>query len=176
MTGRDGANPLIEEGWALVTPADEDIEIVMGWFPDAAAVDRWSGPRFRYPFTPATFRGDARIDAIPTYCLRDPAGGLAAFGQYYERYDRAHLARLITRPDRRREGIGERLIRMIAQAAHSQNGYERSSLFVYRDNKPALRCYHKMGFVVQDYPKDAPMKEQCYFLTREHPFSGSRDP
>lgn len=138
----------------------------MRWFPDARSVDRWGGPRFRYPFTPGSFREDCRIDEVKSYCLRNPYGALCAFGQYYDRDDRAHLARLVTHPEMRRRGIGERLIRNLIMAAEREGGHEQCSLFVYKDNEPAYRCYLKFGFVVEAYPDDAPLKGKCYFLTR----------
>lgn len=98
---------------------------------------------------------------------------MAAFGQIYERYDRAHLARLVTHPGMRRQGIGKRLIRMMARAAHLDLGHEQLSLFVYKDNDAAYRLYLKMGFVVQQYPDEAPLKERCYFLTRKNEPAGT---
>ncbi|MGI9235700.1 MAG: GNAT family N-acetyltransferase [Woeseiaceae bacterium] len=162
---------IIENGWALAVPDEADIDELMRWLPDATSVDRWSGPRFRFPFTRESFREDCRVDEIATYCVRNPNGVMAAFGQMYERDDRGHLARLITHPEMRRQGIGQRLIRMIMTAARQEWGHEQSSLFVYRDNDAAYRCYLKMGFVLQDYPDGAPMQDECYFLTRENVFA-----
>jgi len=159
---------LAEDGWTLATPNEDELDELMGWFADAEAVKRWSGPRFRYPYTRASFREDCRIGQITTYCLRNPDGAMSAFGQIYDRYDRGHLARLVTHPGMRRQGIGARLIRLITTAASLHAGHKQSSLFVYRDNEPAYRCYLKMGFVVEDYPDDAPLKDQCYFLTRRN--------
>lgn len=159
---------LVEEGWILGSPDEANIDELMGWFTDAASVDRWGGPRFRYPFTPESFRVDCRIEEISSYCLKSPVGVMTGFGQFYDRFDCVHLARLISHPTMRRQGVGVRLIRMITRAAQLECGHERSSLFVYKDNTPAYRCYLKMGFVVQDYPKDAPLKDKCYFLTRKN--------
>lgn len=156
----------VDDDWVLEAPGDSDVDELMGWFPDAQSVDRWGGPRFRYPFTPESFRADCRIDEIQTYCLRNPLGRLSAFGQIYDRCDRGHLARLITHPDMRRQGIGRRLIRMLTDTAGRNAGYTHYSLFVYRDNEPAYRCYLAMGFTIQEYPRDAPLKDKCYFLTR----------
>ena len=155
-----------EDGWRLESPRARDIDELMGWFPDAASVNIWGGPRFRYPFTPESFHEDSRIDDILSYCLFDPDGRMAAFGQVYERHDRGHLARLITHPAMRRRGIGKRLIEMLMRAAHDACGHSQYSLFVFRDNTPAYQCYLNMGFVVQDYPDDAPLADKCYFLTR----------
>lgn len=164
------ADPLVEDGWSLVEPGDADIGELMNWFPDAHAVDIWGGPRFRYPFTHESFREDCRFEEMSSYCLRDPGGAMTAFGQVYDRYERSHLARLIAHPEMRRQGIGKRLITMLIRASRHLYGHSECSLFVYRNNDPAYRCYLAMGFTLQEYPDDAPMKEECYFLTRATDF------
>ena len=156
-----------DDGWALVAPVVEDIDQLMRWFPDAHAVAIWGGPKFRFPFTRRTFVEDCRFGDMTSYCLRDPDDNMTAFGQHYARYGRAHLARLVTDPARRRQGAGRRLITMIIDAATRSGEFTETSLFVLRDNQPAYRCYRSLGFSVQDYPEDAAMKDECYFLTRQ---------
>ncbi len=155
-----------ESGWVLGAATDADIERLMTWFPDARSVAVWGGPEFRYPFTPASFREDCRIGLLASHSLYDPSGELVAFGQSYERDGRGHLARLVTDPEMRRTGAGRRLIEMIIAVLEARNGYDEYSLFVFRDNEPAYRCYLSLGFVVREYPDDAPLRGQCYFLTR----------
>jgi len=158
--------PLRQADWVLSSATDADIEEVMNWFPDADAVLLWGGPEFRYPFTAATFREDCRISSMNSYSLRNPDGVLAAFGQSYERYGRGHLARLVSNPEFRGAGAGKRLISMIIAALDAAHDYDEYSLFVFRHNEPAYRCYLASGFVVREYPDDAPLQEQCYFLTK----------
>ena len=153
--------------WILTPAADADFDEVMSWFPDAESVDIWGGPRFRYPFTAETFRADCRIDLMASYVLRSQDGRLAAFGQSYERDGRGHLARLVANPSLRGQGVGKQLIRMIIAALEEKHAYDECSLFVYRHNQPAYRCYLSLGFRVVEYPDDAPMADQCYFLTRK---------
>ena len=138
----------------------------MTWFPDARSVDIWGGPEFRFPFTRESFVEDCRIDIMDTYALRDPDGQLAAFGQSYVRDGRGHLARLIVNPDMRRRGAGSMLIELIIASLEGRRAFDEYSLFVYRDNAPAYRCYVSLGFTVTDYPEDAVMADKCYFLTR----------
>jgi len=102
--------PLREAGWELSLATDADIDTVMTWFPHAESVLIWGGPKFRFPFTAETFREDCRVDRMDSYCLRNPAGELAAFGQSYERDGRGHLARLVSNPERRGTGAGKQLI------------------------------------------------------------------
>ena len=155
------------DGWTLSPLADAGIDEIMTWFPDAHSVDRWSGPNFRFPFTAETFREDCRLDLMRSWVLHDVEGRLAAFGQVYEREGRGHLARLISNPKMRRQGMGRKLIEMIIAMLEDTQAYDEYSLFVYRDNTAAYQCYLSLGFVVQDYPEDAPMPEKCFFLTKK---------
>ena len=158
---------LTGNGWTLAATSDGDIDIVMTWLPDAASVNIWGGPNFRFPFTPATFREDCRLDMMDSFSLRNANGELAAFGQAYERDGRGHLARLISNPGLRRQGAGRRLIELIIASLEEAHDYEEYSLIVYRDNIPAYECYLSLGFVVRKYPEGAPMPDKCYFLTRQ---------
>lgn len=158
---------LRDSGWLLEASTDADVEELMTWFPDGDAVNLWGGPEFRYPFTADTFRQDCRLGQMDSYSLRDADGRLAAFGQSYERYGRGHLARLVTHPTRRRSGAGSQLIRMILKSLEQRFDYDEYSLFVFRDNTPAYQCYLSLGFVVRDYPDDAPLADKCFFLTMQ---------
>ena len=91
---------------------------------------------------------------------------MVAFGQRYDRDDRAHLARLIASPAARRQGYGRKLIEEIIETVRREGKHTDLSLFVYRHNEPAYRCYLQLRFRVQPYPEKARMREQCYFLTR----------
>ena len=158
--------PLADDGWTLAAATDADFDEVMTWFPDAASVDRWGGPAFRFPFTRQSFMEDCRIDVMQSYALGNPSGHLAAFGQSYERTGRGHLARLVVNPLMRRQGAGKRLIEMIIASLEQEHAYDEYSLFVYRQNTPAYHCYLSLGFAVADYPEDAAMADKCFFLTR----------
>ena len=155
-----------DDGWTLTAAAEADFDEVMTWFPDAASVDRWGGPDFRFPFTRESFIEDCRTDVMESYVLTSPDGQTAAFGQSYERTGRGHLARLVVNPAMRRKGAGKRLVQMIIAALEQQDDYDEYSLFVYRHNTPAYHCYLSLGFAVTDYPEDAAMADKCYFLTR----------
>jgi len=155
-----------QDGWCLERSSDADIAELMGWFPDPQSVDIWGGPKFRFPFTRETFCEDCHLDAVlQSFSLRDPDGRMAAFGQLYNRQGRGHLARLISNPGMRREGAGKRLIASLMRVAREEYGFQEYSLFVYRHNEPAYRCYLDLGFTVQAYPDDAKMKDKCYFLS-----------
>jgi ribosomal protein S18 acetylase RimI-like enzyme len=157
---------LRDSGWTLSPLVDAEIDEVMTWFPDDESVNIWGGPNFRFPFTGETFREDCRLDLMQSWTLRNAQGQIAAFGQAYERDGRGPLARLVSNPDLRRQGAGRKLIEMIIALLEETHAYDEYSLFVYRDNVPAYQCYLSLGFVVQDYPEDAPMPDKCHFLTK----------
>jgi ribosomal protein S18 acetylase RimI-like enzyme len=150
----------------LEIATDRDIEQLRGWFPDADSVNLWGGPKFRYPFTQETFAEDCGLHRMRSFSLKRPTGRMVSFGQYYYRYDRGHLARLITNPEARRLGHGSRLIAMLINAIAEEGEAAEVSLFVYRHNRAAYECYRSLGFTVQEYPDDAPLKELCYYLAR----------
>ena len=161
-----GLNARAGNGWILAASSTADLDQIMSWFPDADSVNIWGGPNFRFPFTAETFREDCRFDAMDSFSLRNAGGQLAAFGQAYARDGRGHLARLVTNPALRRQGAGRQLIERIIAMLEETCAYDEYSLFVYRHNRPAYQCYLSLGFVVRNYPEDAPMPDRCYFLTR----------
>lgn len=154
------------DGWQLVAVTERDLEELMGWFSSAADVDRWGGPRFRYPFTAKTFRRDCHWGRMPGFRLNSPAGEFAAFGQMYERLGRINLARLVVHPDLRGAGVGKRLVAALIEIGPTLFTADEFSLFSYRHNAAALGCYRSMGFEIRDYPDGAPMADLCYYLTR----------
>ena len=158
--------PLRDNSWTLVAATERDIDYVMTWFPDADSVNIWGGPAFRDPFTERTFREDCHFGEMDSYCLFNARGHIAAFGQSYDRHGRGHLARLVSNPSLRRMGAAKQLIEMIIASLAMRHNYDEYSLFVYRHNVPAYRLYLSLGFVVRDYPDDAPLPDECYFLTR----------
>ena len=164
--------PIVDaDGWALDRAKPDDIEELMRWFSDDEAVRVWGGPNFRAPFTPETFAEDCHWPGMDSFCLREPgrdaADAMAAFGQLYDRNGRINLARLIAHPERRGQGIGRRLVGLLMVAGARLLPLSEYSLFVYRNNAPALACYEAMGFEINpDYPADQILADECYFLTR----------
>ncbi len=160
------SRPITVNGWQLRDATSHDIDELLTWFPDFEAIKVWGGPRFRYPFTRETFLRDCHWGKMASFSLENPDGQLAAFGQLNERLNRIHMARLVVRPGHRGQGTGKRLIALLMQAGRSRFECPEYSLFVYRDNEPAIKCYKSMGFEVSEYPPKAPMADECYYLTR----------
>ena len=137
----------------------------MSWLPDAHACRVWGGPLFRFPFTPATFRDDAKIDSLHTWMVV-AAHEMIAFGQYYRRNDRCHLGRLIVEPTRRGHGIGAVLVRELCERGSAELGTAEFSLFVLSGNERARHLYERLGFEVARYPDDTPQYAECVYMVQ----------
>jgi ribosomal protein S18 acetylase RimI-like enzyme len=137
---------------------------LMAWFPDAHALRPRGGPVFRFPFTPATFREDAKVDGIDSFALVSEDGTLAAFGQCYLRIERCHFGRVGVAPARRGGGLGSRLLAEMAAWGQARFGPRELSLFVHRDNPDAHRLYRRLGFRETPYPDPAFMPEAHYMI------------
>ncbi len=152
--------------WQLTRADNGDMDSLMTWLSSASEVDVWGGPKFRYPFTSETFRQDCHWPEMASYCLRDADGALHAFGQFYDRNGYMNLARLIVAPEHRGRGLGKELVTRLMQVAADSLALDEFSLFVYRDNTPALRLYQSLGFEIRKYPPDQILADKCFFLTR----------
>jgi ribosomal protein S18 acetylase RimI-like enzyme len=141
---------------------------LMGWFPDRHATTVWGGPGFRFPFTEATFREDARIDSLSTRALHDDRGHFVGFGQYYERVGRCHLGRLAIAPSMRSHGFGTQLVRALCVEGSQTLGCDTFSLFVLHGNAKAQRLYAKLGFATVPYPEPSPLFADCVYMVASH--------
>ena len=149
----------------LVQPFNESqLPELMSWFPDRDSCQTWGGPRFRHPFTPATFRADAGLDSLPSRVLVMPDGRLGAFGQFYRRLGRCHLARLAVAPALRGRGIGSNLVRELCRLGSAALGVDSYSLFVLPGNERAQRLYRHLGFAVATYPEPSPEFADCVYM------------
>ncbi|HEX9206596.1 MAG TPA: GNAT family N-acetyltransferase [Steroidobacteraceae bacterium] len=137
---------------------------LMAWFPDAHATTVWGGPGFRFPFTAATFREDARIDGLATRALIDNHGHFVGFGQFYERVGRCHLGRLAIAPAMRGHGFGTQLVRSLCIEGGKVLGADTFSLFVLPGNEKALSLYQRLGFAPATYPEPSPLFADCVYM------------
>ena len=156
----------LDDVWALQPATAIEIDQLMSWFSDKHTVVEWGGPEFRYPYTRVTFHEDVCWRKVASYILHDSSGHLVAFGQFYNRIGRIHLARLVVHPAARGRGIGKMLIDELMTAARRLLSFAEFSLFVNRNNLIALQCYESMGFVVRNYPDAMPVEDNCLYMTR----------
>ncbi len=137
---------------------------LMGWFGNEPELRAWGGPDFRFPFTAATFREDARVDSIDSFSLVAEGGVIAAFGQCYLRVERCHFGRVGVSPRRRGQGLGTRLFREMTAWGLREFGPRELSLFVAKDNADARRLYLRLGFREAPYPEAMPHGMDAHYM------------
>ena len=155
----------------LVEPSQPMIQLMMTWIKDERQLSAWAGPNFRYPFTLERFTQDLRLADLAAYCLvgssvatPNGAAELLAFGQFYQRLDKCHLARLLVAPKQRGKGLAKVLIKLLSELGRQRFELEGDSLFVLPENLAAVQVYTSIGFEVVEYPEQHPLDDHLYMI------------
>lgn len=148
----------------LVPAPESRLAELMAWFPDQRSCLSWGGPGYRFPFNADTFRDDMKFGNIPSFVLLGEDVELLGFGQYRLRAGRFHFARLAVSPAHRGRGLGAILIREIFGASRGEREFNECSLYVMRDNLPALALYRRLGFVEAVDPEPEPVTSAAAYM------------
>ncbi|WP_152088096.1 GNAT family N-acetyltransferase [Pseudoalteromonas sp. A25] len=148
---------------ALVLAKDAHIAQLMAWFKNEPQLTEWAGPNFRYPFEPKSFKADLQTDRITSCALQSQQGLLLAFGQFYMRFGRCHLARLVVNPEQRGQGVANLLLNALCKRGLQSLNAKQCGLFVYNDNHSAIHAYEKFGFVIHQSPEHE-LVEHCVYM------------
>jgi uncharacterized protein len=138
----------------IVPAAMTDLNTVGSWLNNAAECRLWAGPRISFPLQTAQLAAEMMFCPDNAYCLQWN-GELAGFGQLIKiNEDCYHLARIITNPLYRGQGVARELCSQLITLAW-QRGGSQLSLNVYRNNTGALALYQRLGFVAQTDQSDS---------------------
>lgn len=148
----------------IVASTESHLETLKLWVKEPEAAFLWGGPGLRHPFTYETFLEDIYWGEMPSYSLVDKQDKLLGFGQYYSKHNRCHLARLIIGPESRRGGYGKQFFLGLMELGMAELGVKEGSLFVLKDNEPAIKCYQKLGFVPHPWPQDQEILPNIMFM------------
>lgn len=145
----------------------DDAREVMNWFPDKESVMLWGSPYTRAPLREDTFFEDIYWNRIESRVGRGEQDELLAFGQFYPKLGRCHLARLVVNPQYRRQGLGLEFIEQLMRHGGEALNTREFSLYVMTANKPAWHCYKSLGFHMEPYPHGDPHLDNCVFMVAE---------
>nr|WP_283104682.1 GNAT family N-acetyltransferase [Shewanella olleyana] len=148
----------------MLVPTSKHLTGLMTWFADKDSLSKWAGPHFRYPFNEQTFIEDLNLQKLSSYILIDDFEQLVGFGQYYQRLNKCHLARIAISPEHRGKGIAKILLKQLIQKAKNDLSLDVVSLFVLADNVQAVKAYQSYGFSVTEYP-DIIELPNCLYMT-----------
>lgn len=151
----------------IETATETDAIEIMHWFPDKESVMLWGSPYTRYPLREETFFTDIYWNRVTSCVARDDEDRLIAFGQFYIKLGRCHLARLVVNPEFRRRGHGIAFITALMEAGGKELDTDEYSLYVMTANKPAWHCYKSLGFELRPYPDIDPHLDNCVFMVAE---------
>lgn len=122
-----------------------DLAQVSTWLTNATDCRTWAGPVVSFPIDSARLASDIMYCWDNSYCLKT-AADMAGFGQLIKINDDCyHLARIITNPSCRGQGVARKLCESLLKIAW-QHGGSQVSLNVYRTNTRALTLYQHLGF------------------------------
>jgi diamine N-acetyltransferase len=138
---------------------------VATWIESARDCERWAGPRVSYPLDLDQLAAQIAMDDALNVALLDE-GGLVGFGQALPRgCERAHLTRIIVRPDARGVGLGRELTQALLDRAAAA-GMTTATLYVYRDNAGATHLYEALGFEQAASPPGEQPSPDTLFMRR----------
>ena len=122
-----------------------DLKIIISWISNKQSCKMWAGPCVGFPLKIENLSKEIEFSNDNSYCCKNDSS-IVAFGQLLLKGDGwRHLARIIVDPNKRGKGYGQLLcVEMIYVAI--QEGYQKISLNVYRNNIRALKLYTKLGF------------------------------
>jgi ribosomal-protein-alanine N-acetyltransferase len=102
---------------------------------------------FSTPWPAHAYRHELENNRLAHYIVARCGDEIAGFAGMWLLVDEAHVTTFATRPEWRRQGIGERLLLALLDLAAARGAHE-ATLEVRPSNMPARRLYEKYGFKV----------------------------
>ena len=177
--------PLVE----LEPLAETDIDQLIAWIPSAEFLLQWAGPAFQYPLDRTQLErhlaeaGKENPDRLVFKAVNPETNRAIGHGELLG-IDRRNLSAAIARilvgpPELRGRGVGEQIVRELLRIAFEGLSLHRVALNVFDFNKPAIRCYEKVGFKQEGVLREARKHGDeywnvCVMSILEHEFRKAR--
>lgn len=112
---------------------------------DLDAIDAIERHSFPTPWPRATWEAELQRAWAHVDVLRDDAGRVLAFCNYWLVADELHVHSIAVHPDHRGRGLAAQLLAHVVAAAVAA-GAQLATLEVRRSNAPAIALYERAGF------------------------------
>jgi ribosomal protein S18 acetylase RimI-like enzyme len=150
----------------LIKPLNKHLQEITKWFANQGELTDWSGSIIDFPLSISSFSAELNIDVLSSFVLISDSAEVLAFGQFYLRLNRCHLARLIVNPLHRGKGIATELIHKLSNVGCNELSVNECSLFVLEHNESAIKAYNKYGFTLTPYPEKLE-EAHCLYMVKK---------
>ena len=143
-------NDLLDLKSSKLVPFEKKwIPELFSWIKTASDLYLWSGETFRQEFSHSIFVKHLQREKLHPFCLSNDVGNMMAYGDLLlQGSANCNLCRVIVHPSMRSHGLGRQFCKLMMNIAYQRFKCEIMKLNVLGSNKPALACYHSLGFKV----------------------------
>lgn len=165
----------------------EDLNKIVEWNEDKSADDllQWAGPLYEYPLTISQvekyFLDEESKELADTYIYKivsistEEVIGTVELREIDRVNKIARVCRFLIGEEKERcKGIGALALKEILRIGFEDKGFEKITLGVFDFNNGAVRCYEKVGFVIEKLLKDARKAKDGYWSLYEMSISKSK--
>lgn len=141
----------MRSSWTLRHIEREDLNTIIGWIKNEAALKCWAGPGWAWPIDADALWEQVDLEeSLPLVMATDH--DILAFGQILQQEPGTlHVSLLVVNPEFRGRRLGERICLALFKRgmAHWMDAAS-VTLDVCRDDKAALAMTHRLGFQRQE--------------------------
>jgi RimJ/RimL family protein N-acetyltransferase len=132
-----------------------DIDRLIAWVPDETFLLQWAGPTLAWPLTREQF--EREIKALTPHgphrmyrAVKDlTTVGHIEIKSIDTKHANAMLGRILVAPSARGQGLGLPIVSEALRVCFGELKLHRVGLRVFTQNKIAIACYKRAGFVVE---------------------------
>lgn len=134
----------------------DDFPRLISWIDSEETLVQFAGPMFSFPLTDQQLENYLTDQNRKAYKIINPEDN-AVIGHaeiYLRDNDTAILCRILIGPEIfRGKGFGQRIVRELLKITFDDLGRMSAELNVYDWNIPAIKCYKKSGFIINEGQK-----------------------
>ena len=120
---------------------------------DEKMLMQFAGPAYVFPLTAAQVAVDLHADDVRVFSMVTATDEVVGHAQMQILSDSVLLRRILIWDESwRGQGWGQYMVRQLLEVAFARPEVKQARLNVFAWNTPAIRCYHRLGFVMSAEP------------------------